>query len=119
MATVPAMCDFGGTFDGRIGGWPNPFSYNKNHEKMMATLPYFDAAHILKNCKATLITEIGFIDKTCPSVSIYAAINQAKGEKIIFGVPYRGHHVNQKSYQEEWENTVYKPKMDFIADFLK
>lgn len=119
VATVPAMCDWGGSFAGRTSGWPNPFNFGKDKEKMMETLPYFDAAHLLKNSKATIVTEIGFIDRTCPSTSIYAAINQAKGEKVVFGVPYRGHHLNQTAYKETWEETVYKPKMKFIADFLK
>ena len=92
---------------------------NKDKAKMLATLPYFDAAHLLKGSDATLLTEIGFIDYTCPSNSIYAAINQSKGEKIVYGVPYRGHHLNQKQFQKLWEKTVYQPKMDFIADFLK
>lgn len=119
VATVPAMCDFGAKLHGGIGGWPNPFKYFGNKEKMLETLPYFDAAHILKNCNATLVTEIGLIDRTCPATAIYAALNQAKGEKIIFTVPYRSHHVEQKQFQKIWDDSVYKPKMDFIAEFLK
>jgi cephalosporin-C deacetylase-like acetyl esterase len=119
VATVPAMCDFGGELVGRTGGWPQPFKMKGDKDKMLKTIPYFDAAHLLKSSKATLVTEIGFIDTTCPSISIYAAINQSKGEKIVFGVPYRGHHLNQKEYQKIWEETVYKPKMKFIEEFLK
>lgn len=119
VATVPAMCDFGGELVGRTGGWPQPFKMKGDKEKMLKTIPYFDTAHLLKNSKATIVTEIGFIDTTCPSVSIYAAINQSKGKKIIFGVPYRGHHLNQKEFQKIWEETVYKPKMEFIEEFLK
>jgi cephalosporin-C deacetylase-like acetyl esterase len=119
VATVPAMCDWGGNPEGSKGGWPQPFTQNGDKQKMLQTLPYFDVAHVLKNSKATLVTEIGFIDYTCPSNSIYAAINQSKGEKIVFGVPYRGHHVDQKQFQKIWEETVYKPKMKFIEDYLK
>lgn len=119
VATVPAMCDFGRELIGEKGGWPNPFGYSGNKEKMMNTIPYFDDAHILENSKATLVTEIGLIDYTCPSVGIYAALNQSKGKKIIYAVPYRGHHQNQPDFQKEWEETVYKPKMRFIEDFLK
>ena len=118
VATVPAMCDFGGELVGRNGGWPQPFKFKGDKNKMLKTIPYFDAAHLLKSSKAILITEIGFIDTTCPSVSIYAAINQSMGEKIVFGVPYRGHHLNQKEYQQIWEETVYKPKMKFIEEFF-
>ncbi len=119
VATVPAMCDFGRTLTGEKGGWPNPFGYPKNKKKMLKTLPYFDTAHLLKNSNATLVTEIGFIDFTCPSSSVYAAINQANGEKIVFGVPYRAHQLAQREFQQTWQKTVYKPKMKFIEDFLK
>ena len=119
VATVPAMCDWGGTLIGRQGGWPNPFNSGIDKEKLLESLPYFDTAHLLKDSKATIVTEIGFIDVTCPSTSVYAAINMAKGKKIVFGVPYRGHHVDQKQYQLTWEETVNKPKTAFITDFLK
>lgn len=119
VATVPAMCDWGGTLAGRKGGWPQPFSQPGDKQKMLQTLPYFDAAHLLKNSKATIVTEIGFIDYTCPSNSIYSAINQSNGEKIVLSVPYRGHQLDQKQFQKIWEETVYQPKMKFIEDFLK
>lgn len=119
VATVPAMCDWGGTLTGGQGGWPNPFSSSIDKAKLMESLPYFDAAHLLKDSKATLVTEIGFIDVTCPSTSVFAAINMSKGKKIVFGDPYRGHILNQKAYKEVWEETVNKPKEAFIVEFLK
>jgi cephalosporin-C deacetylase len=121
VATVPAMCNFYGTFDNAIGGWPNPFGTKNDKVKMLQTVPYFDAAHILKGSKATLVTEIGLIDVTCPSYSVYAAINQAKGKKITLAVPYRGHQMNSRNRElwETWQKTVDKTKNDFIADFLK
>lgn len=119
VATVPALCDWGGTLAGNKGGWPQPFSQNGNQEKMLETLPYFDVAHLLKNSKATLVVEIGFVDHTCPSNSIYAAINQSKGEKIIFAAPYRGHQLEQKQFQKTWEETIYRPKMEIIEEMMK
>jgi len=122
VATVPAMCNFYGTFDNAIGGWPDPMGTKSDKEKMLETIPYFDAAHILKGSKATFVTEIGLIDVTCPSYSVYAALNQVKGKKITLGVPYRGHQMNSrrhKDHYEIWDNTVHKTKNDFIADFLK
>ncbi len=119
IATVPAMCDWGGTLVGRKGGWPQPFATQNDRNKMLAALPYFDTAHLLKGSQATLIVEIGLIDTTCSPESVYAAINQSSGKKIIYPVPYRGHHVSQKAYQKTWENTVYQPKMAFISDYLK
>ena len=119
VATVPAMCDWGRKLIGEKGGWPNPFNTKNDREKMLKILPYFDAAHLIKGSKATIVTEIGFVDETCPSSSVYAAINQSKGKKIVFGVPYREHNLRQESFRKVWEETVWKPKNAFIEDFIK
>ena len=119
VATVPAMCDWGGTLVGRKGGWPQPFESKGDTNKMKVTLPYFDAAHMLKGSKATILTEIGLIDVTCPSTSVYAAVNQSRGKKIIFTVPYRQHHAPANYLKETWENTVNKHRENFISDYLK
>jgi len=120
VATVPAMCDWGATIVGQKGGWPNPFHGRlDNVPELLEVLPYFDVAHILKDSKATLVTEIGFIDMTCPAPATYAALNQASGQKIFFGVPYREHQLRQKQYKEIWKKTVDKPKRDFIAEYLR
>ena len=119
VATVPAMCDFGGTLVGRKGGWPQPFEAKGDQGKMLATLPYFDTAHLLKGSKATILTEIGLIDITCPATSVYAAINQAGGKKTIFTVPYREHHAPQNFNKELWEKSVNQHREQFIADYLK
>ncbi|HPF52237.1 MAG TPA: acetylxylan esterase [Draconibacterium sp.] len=119
IATVPAMCDFGRKLRGETGGWPNPFTFQKDEKKMLATYPYFDDAHLLKGSKAKLITEIGLIDYTCPSSGIFAAINQNKGKKVTMVTTYRGHHLDQKEFQEDWEERIYKTKMQFIENYLK
>ena len=75
VATVPAMCDFGRKLIGETGGWPNPFAFQDDEQKMLETYIYFDTAHILKGSKAALVTEIGLIDYTCPALGIYSAIN--------------------------------------------
>ncbi len=118
VATVPAMCDWGGTLVGRKGGWPDSFATSNNRQKMLKTVPYFDNAHILKGSKATLVVEIGLIDTTCPASAVFAAINQAKGKKIIYTVPYRAHHLFP-AYDKIWKETVNKPKTDFIEDYLR
>ncbi len=118
VATVPAMCDWGGTLVGRKGSWPYLFSTANNREKMLANVPYFDAAHALKNCKATLVVEVGLIDQTCPSSAIYASLNQSKSKKIIFTAPYRAHHFTQTAYKPLYNKTIAKSKDDFIKAFL-
>jgi cephalosporin-C deacetylase-like acetyl esterase len=119
VATVPAMCDFGGTLVDRKGGWPQPFEQPANKAKMKKALPYFDTANLLKNSKATIVVEIGLIDNTCPSTSVYAAINQAKGEKIIYPVPYREHGWPDKDLHPEWYQNINAKKIAFVEDYLK
>ena len=119
VATVPAMCDWGGTLIGRKGGWPQPFERPANKEKMKQVLPYFDTAHLLQNSKATIVVEIGLIDNTCPSTSVYAAINQAKGKVIIYPVPYREHSWPTEADRPAWDKNVGGPKNAFIIDYLK
>jgi cephalosporin-C deacetylase-like acetyl esterase len=120
VATVPAMCDWGGTFAGRKGGWPQPFEHQGDKEKMMKAIPYFDTANLLKNAQATLVVEIGLADRTCPSTSIYAAINQAIGTKIIYPVTYREHTwPNAEQRKNHWDQMVFNPKNEFIANYLK
>lgn len=119
VATVPAMCDWGGTFLGRKGGWPQPFEHKGDKEKMLNSLTYFDAAHLLKNSNATLVVEVGLVDQTCPSTSIYAAINQAKGTKIIYPVPYREHSWPTANQRKHWDPFVFNPKNEFVENYLK
>ncbi len=119
VATVPAMCDWGGTLVGRKGGWPQPFAYPLDRTKMLNTLPYFDNANLLRKSKAELVVEIGLIDMTCPSTSVYAAINQAKGKKIIYAVPYREHGWPNETQRKVWDKTVFGPKNAFVENYLK
>jgi len=119
VATVPAMCDWGGTLVNRKGGWPQPFERKLDQEKTKQTLPYFDTANLLKNSKALLVVEIGLVDQTCPSTSIYSAINQAKGEKIIYPVSYREHSWPTAEQRKNWDTMVFNPKNEFVDQYLK
>jgi cephalosporin-C deacetylase len=119
VAIVPAMCDLFGSLANRSDGWPHSLETDASKEDMFKTLPYFDAANILKNSKAIIFTEIGLIDMTCPATSVYAAINQSKGKKIVYAVPYRPHHQPDNSMSQTWQDKVYKPREQFIKDYLK
>ncbi len=119
VATVPAMCDWGGTLVNRKGGWPQPFERPGDQEKMKQTLPYFDNANLLKDSKATIVVEIGLIDNVCPATSIYAAINQAKGKKTIYPVTYREHSWPTEVQRKVWDKMVLDPKNSFVDNFLK
>jgi cephalosporin-C deacetylase len=119
VAIVPAMCDWFGTLAGRMGGWPQPFESNSAKKEMLQALPYFDAANILKDSKAIIYTEIGLIDMTCPSTSVFAAVNQAPGQKIICTVPYRPHHQPEGALAKTWQEDFYNPRELFIRNYLK
>ncbi|MDF1744253.1 MAG: acetylxylan esterase [Gimesia sp.] len=91
---VPAICDHSGRAAGRINGWP----------KLVATLPdgkpepkalkagqYVDAVNFATRCKADAIMSVGFIDRTCPPSSCYAAYNVLQGKKHVINKPLMGH----------------------------
>jgi cephalosporin-C deacetylase len=119
VAIVPAMCDWFGPLANRKGGWPQPYESDASKEAMQKAIPYFDAANILKGSKAIIFTEIGLIDQTCPSTSVYSAVNQAKGKKIIYAVPYRPHHQPEGALAKTWEDDFHKPREQFISNYLK
>jgi cephalosporin-C deacetylase len=119
VATVPAMCDWGGTLVQRKGGWPQPFERPGDLAKMKNVMPYFDTANLLKDSRATIVVEIGLVDNICPSTSVYAAINQSQGEKIIYPVPYREHTWPNEIQRKVWDKTVFEPKNLFIENYLK
>lgn len=121
VAIVPAMCDWMASRTGLKGGWPQPYDSEESTEALMKTIPYYDAAYLLKGSKATIFTEIGFVDITCPASSIYAAVNQAGGKKIIIGVPYRAHHQPPAGSELDkiWKETVYVQRTEFIDNYLK
>jgi sialate O-acetylesterase len=122
VATVPAMCDWGGTIVGRKGGWPNPFGGSFDKDKLKKSIPYYDAANIIKDSPATFVVEIGLVDTTCPSSSVFAAMNGVKGKTTILTVPYRPHqtqNIAQKSDLAHWKSTIDVIKNKFIHDFLK
>lgn len=119
VATVPAMCDFSGILAERKSGWPQPIESNGDSDEILNTVRYFDTAHMLRGSKATLVVEIGMIDTTCPSTSIYAAVNQSKGEKTLYPVPYRGHSWPTGTNREIWDKTVHAAKEAFVESYLK
>ena len=50
---------------------------------------------------------------------INASGRKAKGKKIIYTVPYRAHHMAQPVYKKVWDETVNKPKEEFLKNYLK
>jgi sialate O-acetylesterase len=121
FATVPAMCDWGATLVGYKGGWPYPFSKG-NKENLCSSVPYYDAAHLVKDSRALFVVEVGLIDTTSPASAVYAALNGVKGRKIVYSVPYRPHQsqrITQQYYMDKWKDEVNKSENEFVIDYLK
>jgi len=94
-ASVPAMCDHSGRVIGRINGWPKLVPTGKDGKpdpKVLAAARYFDAVNFAARCKADAMVSSGFIDRTCPPSTNYAAYNQLKGKiKEVVNEPHMGH----------------------------
>jgi len=113
------MCDWFGSINDRMSGWPQPYESDASKKEMLKALPYFDAANILRDSKAIIFTEIGLIDMVCPSTSVYTALNQANSQKIIYTVPYRPHHQPAGALAKKWQEDYFKPRDLFIRNYLK
>ncbi len=93
-AGVPAGCDHTGMLRRRISGWPKlvPLLQDGKPDPVIAEASrYYDAVNFAARCHADAIVSVGFIDRTCPPTSVYAAYNQLKGAKSIINKPSMGH----------------------------
>jgi cephalosporin-C deacetylase len=93
-AGVPAGCDHTGMLRRRISGWPKlvPLLQGGKPDSVIAEASrYYDAVNFAARCHADAIVSVGFIDRTCPPTSVYAAYNQLKGDKSIINKPSMGH----------------------------
>jgi cephalosporin-C deacetylase-like acetyl esterase len=93
-AGVPAMCDHTGMLRNRVSGWPKlvPLLADGQPDPVIAEISrYYDAVNFASRCHAEAIVSVGFIDRTCPPTSVYAAYNQLKGKKRIIDKPAMGH----------------------------
>ncbi|MGY8770997.1 MAG: acetylxylan esterase [Pirellulales bacterium] len=91
---VPAICDHSGRAAGRINGWPKLVPTSDNGIPSAAELKagqYVDAVNFASRCKADAIMSVGFIDRTCPPSSCYAAYNLLQGNKRVINKPLMGH----------------------------
>ncbi|NOX99929.1 MAG: acetylxylan esterase [Verrucomicrobia bacterium] len=93
-AGVPAGCDHTGMLRKRIAGWPKlvPFVADGKPDSVIAEVSrYYDAVNFAARYHGEAIVSVGFIDRTCPPTSVYAAYNQLKGDKSIIQKPAMGH----------------------------
>ncbi|MCB1231187.1 MAG: acetylxylan esterase [Verrucomicrobiae bacterium] len=105
-AGVPALCDHTGMLRRRIAGWPKlvPILPDGKPDPTVAEVSrYFDAVNFAARCHADAIVSVGFIDRTCPPTSCYAAFNQLKGEVEILTEPTMGHAAPREIVDAFWE----------------
>ncbi|MCF6311452.1 MAG: acetylxylan esterase [Verrucomicrobiales bacterium] len=93
-AGVPAGCDHTGMLRKRISGWPKlvPMQKDGKPDAVIAeNARYYDAVNFASRYHGEAILSVGFIDRTCPPTSVYAAYNVLKGKKSIINKPAMGH----------------------------
>lgn len=107
---VPAGCDHTGMKADRISGWPKLVAMTASGAPNAASLEasrYVDAVNFASRCKAVAIVSVGFIDRTCPPTSVYAAYNALKGPKTILNRPAMG-HVAPEDIKAEFRKRLLK-----------
>lgn len=95
VATVPALCNYGGTTDNRLHSTFN-IKWTKNAE-------YFDSAHLatLIDCPM-LIDRLGLGDSICISSGICMAFNNFKGKKELRFLQNSSHGYTPKAEKQLW-----------------
>jgi cephalosporin-C deacetylase-like acetyl esterase len=97
-ANVPAMCDHTGYQLGRVSGWPQLGEQGKAAEldAITRTSAYYDAVNFARAFRGPALVGVGFIDRTCPPTTVYAAYNTLRGPKEIVTSPLMGHAVDPR-----------------------
>lgn len=105
VAWVPAMIDQFGQSNQRNGSWPYVLKMENGqyvNPKIAETVKYYDTgffARRIKNAKCYLST--GFIDTTCPPVTVYAAFNEIPAPvKTIHNDIAWGHKTPPETYTD-------------------
>ncbi|MDF1858885.1 MAG: acetylxylan esterase [Verrucomicrobiales bacterium] len=102
---VPAGCDHSGMTVDRISGWPKlvPVENGVPDPAALEASRYIDAVNFATRCHADAIVSAGFIDRTCPPTSVYAAYNALQGRKEMINKPEMGHAAPAEIKQQFWE----------------
>ncbi|AHF92893.1 acetyl xylan esterase [Opitutaceae bacterium TAV5] len=108
VAGVPAMCDHSGMVAGRVAGWPKlvPVTLATDAGKpgipdpaVLAAARYYDMVNFAARIRAPAQFTVGFIDRTCPPTTVYAAFNAVPGTKAIFDDIGAGHENTPEAKQ--------------------
>ena len=114
-AHVPAICNHGGFAAGGDSGWPHYQTipaYRKNPEAVLKASAYIDGVNFARNIKnARVLITTGFIDRTCPSESVFAAFNTVpSANKKLLCTPEANHRVPA---------IIHSTALKAVADHIK
>lgn len=110
-AGVPAGCDHTGFTVGRTNGWPAFAADSKGQAGtfdpgIAQESRYFDVVNFATHTHARgIAVTVGFIDRTCPPTSVYAAYNAIPVSKKLHADPLVG-HTNSPQAMEFLRNAV-------------
>lgn len=107
---VPAGCDHTGMKADRISGWPKLVALESDGSPKPASLEasrYVDAVNFATRYKGESILSVGFIDRTCPPTSIYAAYNVLPAPKHMVVRPAMG-HAGPTDIKDEFRKALLK-----------
>jgi len=104
-ANVPAMCDHTGYTIGRVSGWPQLGEWGRAAEldAVTRTSAYYDAVNFARKFKGPALVGVGFVDRTCPPTTVYAAYNVLSGPKEIINSPTMGHSTDPRFTKRQEE----------------
>lgn len=121
VGIVPAWCNSAGSVTpAGEDSWPFVFKEFATSELGISVMKYFDGCNFLARSKAKFWVEIGLMDRTCLPSAIYSALNVCKSKDItVRPSPYRYHDEPKERYWQDWHNTIYKERREWINDYLK
>lgn len=102
VAHVPAMCDHQSVLAGRAWTWPRWIAGKDgkpDNQAARTASQYFDAAFFARQSRAESLLSTGFVDTTCPPVTVYAAYANLPGKKSIINSISNGHDVPASANQ--------------------
>jgi cephalosporin-C deacetylase-like acetyl esterase len=121
LAGVPAMCDNTAPLVNRQPGWPQLLKGldaekdKASWDKVVHTIPYFDAANFAARIQSPIIMTVGFCDVTCAPSSVYVAYNNIPSTNKQL---YHGIHMEHNQNSEVWnlfKNAAFEHAKNAIA----
>ena len=110
LASVPALGDLTAAVVGRESGWPKMLRRAADgsiDQRAVEALRYVDVAHHASRIRCRTMVSVGFVDRTCPPASVYAAYNSipATTQKSLVARPAMG-HAFPKDLIAAWDEVI-------------